>query len=281
MGDATRLGGVVQRGVLATPVLSTPMLKALVTALMLVASSSPAHAQFSLKDLAKQALKARAAAPAEEIQSPAPPSLWSPPVDRTEKQRLNGNYKRTIIQGVALGALLAGGAAALFGADKETIAWAAVGGGAAGGVIAKNYADKFETMSKSKKRTDDQIAALEANNVALGQSLDAVDKNIAYINSEIAVLRRQLRRGAVQQVQLDQFREDALQDLKDSQAALDRADVTYAEAQSTLESIKTSSSPNVQAAKPRAEIVVASLGLTKKRADSMRRDLSATIHGLG
>lgn len=281
MGDATRLGGVAERGVLATPVLTTPMLKALAIALMLAASSSPAHAQFSLKDLAKQAIKAGAAAPEEEVQAPAPPSLWSPPVDETEKQRLNGNYKRTIIQGVAVGALLAGGAAALLGADKKTIAWAAVGGGAVGGIVAKNYADKFEAMSKSKKRTDDQIAALEANNVALGQSLDAVDKNIAYINSQILVLRRQLRRGAVQQVQLDQFREEALQDLKDSQAALDRADVTYAEAQSTLESIKTSSSLDVQATKPRAETVVASLGVTKKRADSMRQDVSATIQGLG
>ncbi len=245
--------------------------------------ASPAHAQLGdfLKK-AKESITNSARAPEQqEERAEVDISRWKPPVDQTDKQRLNKNYKKTIVQGAAIGGILAGATAAIIGGDETVIAVAAIGGTALGGAIGKKYADKFEKMSKSKKRTEDQISALEANNVALGESLDGVTKNIDYIKSEIAILKTQLRRGAIEQATLDGFRSEALKDLEDAKASFDRTELTYAEAKQTLDKVKASADPEVQSYTPRAERVVADLDVKKKRADRMRTDVSTTINALG
>ncbi len=245
----------------------------------LACTVAPVPAQAQLGGIFKKAEDVFGRLPG--VEQEAEPTVWNPPVDQGEKKRINKNYKKTIVQGAVIGGIIGGGLSAILGADAEIVALSTAGGAALGAAIGKDYADKFEKMAQSKKRTEKQIAALEANNAALVQSLDAIEENIAYIRTELAILKEQRKRNAITATQLASFRAEARKELQESEATLNKVNLTYAEAEQTLKSVQSSSDPEVTALASRAGDAVTELGETQARSDNIRKDVSSQLKEIG
>ena len=207
-------------------------------------------------------------------------SLWNPPVKTPERDQLNNNYTKTIVQGTAMGAGLGAIVAKLKGKDNKEAAKYAIVGGVIGGLIGHEYAKKFEAMAQSKQKTEQQLTALRTNQGLLAKKLDAVEKNIAYIQSEIDILNRQLARNAITKAEYEDFKQQALIELKDAQDAFEKTKLTYAEAQETHKSIVKSTKPDVIVLAPESQKILNDLKHDSARADKMDQDVSSLVKKL-
>lgn len=112
-------------------------------------------------------------------------------------------HNKTVVSGVAWGALIGGGLVALMGGDAGDIAAGAAVGGAAGGLAGNYYANKQKEYADEEKLLAGVLEDIQNQNEQTAFMVSSAEVVLAQNQRELENLQLRLADGLIEQDQLD------------------------------------------------------------------------------
>ena len=139
--------------------------------------------------------------PQRQVQLP-PATLRMDPTDQRRYDAANAAYEKTVVQGAVLGGVLGAVICKVAAdADEKVLLACGVGGAVLGGVLGDKVGKKSKELIQDREKVDSALADAKANRASAQELLDATNKNIAYLESQVKSYNTKYQAGTISHAQ--------------------------------------------------------------------------------